>query len=236
MVCLMASEKIVAILLAAGKGERMGPMAVPKQYAKFNNKRLLSHTINAFINHKKINHIIVAIRPEDKRLFQETITEIDHPHAQNIQLVVGGKERQNSVYNALEALQEFNPKYVLIHDGVRPFVSHLLINRIIDGLQKHNGVIPVLPITDSIKRVSNGIVAGSVSRSELYVAQTPQGFSYQNILMCHRLVRFSNHSDDSSVMESYSLPIFTVPGDPKNIKITNEEDLEKFKEVSYINS
>ncbi|WP_338364861.1 2-C-methyl-D-erythritol 4-phosphate cytidylyltransferase [Candidatus Xenohaliotis californiensis] len=219
----MKDNRIAAVVVAAGSGQRMNTESYPKQYIKINGKNLINHAVDAFVNHKKIDKIIIAINPQDQQLFNAAIPQADYP---TIISVAGGKERQNSVCNALEALEQYDPKYVLIHDAARPFLSKALIDRVIKGLELSTGVIPALPITDAIKRIEKNRIVGNVGRSGLYTAQTPQGFVYRDILMCHRLSKFSLHVDDSSLLEAYNLPVTIVLGDYANVKITNAEDLK----------
>lgn len=223
----MQNSKTVAIILASGRGRRMQSLSIPKQYTKINNSTILFHTINAFINNPKINSIMVAIHEDDEELFFDSIKNIKHK--KDINYTFGGPERQKSSLNALEKISEQNPKYVLIHDGVRPFVSQSLINKILETLQTNTSAIPIMPTSEAMKRVIGNKIVGSVNRTGIYTVQTPQGFLYKDIIMCHKLAKFNMHVDDSSMFEAYNLPLTTISGECQNIKITNDNDLQYAK-------
>ena len=141
--------------------------------------------------------------------------------------VYGGPERQDSVRNGLESLEELSPLNVLIHDSVRPFVSHSLIDRILNMLLDGKGCIPGVPIMDAIKLLDDEKIVKSLERSNIWRVQTPQGFPFNQILAAHRSLIGNNLADDAAVAEAYGLSVVVVQGLLDNEKITNKEDLEK---------
>src|SRR6185369_7818610 len=134
---------------------------------------VLRHAVNAFAAHPRIDRVLVAIRPEDRALFDRAVTGLSV-----LQPVPGGAERQDSVRLGLEALAVQVPDRVLIHDGARPFPDAALIDRVIDALDAAPAAIPGLPLGDTIKRVAEGVVRETVDRSQLWRVQTPQGFHF----------------------------------------------------------
>jgi 2-C-methyl-D-erythritol 4-phosphate cytidylyltransferase/2-C-methyl-D-erythritol 2,4-cyclodiphosphate synthase len=117
---------------------------------------------------------------------------------------------------------------VLIHDAARPFIDQFLITRVIQGLETHVGALPCLPVTDTLKRVASGRVTGTVDREELWCAQTPQGFRFEEILAAHRAAARElgrNFTDDASIAEWFGLDVALVEGSEQNRKITTAEDL-----------
>src|SRR6185437_11578535 len=142
---------IYALVLAAGRGTRFGG-TLPKQYLKLNGISLLRHAVNVFVGHPRIDDVLVAIRPEDRAEYDGAVAGLDL-----LPPVPGGAERQDSVRLGLEALAQYRPERVLIHDGARPFPDTALIDRIIDALDGAPASIPGLPLGDTIKRVAAGV-------------------------------------------------------------------------------
>jgi 2-C-methyl-D-erythritol 4-phosphate cytidylyltransferase/2-C-methyl-D-erythritol 2,4-cyclodiphosphate synthase len=161
-----------------------------------------------------------VIHPDDRALYEEAAAGLDLPPP-----VAGGATRQESVLRGLEGLRAAAPETVLIHDGVRPLVDAALIDRVIDGLAEHVAVLPALPVTDTLKRVADDHVLGTVERAGLFRAQTPQGFRYPAILDAHRRQAGSAMTDDVALAEAAGIAVAVVAGDECNLKITAPEDL-----------
>jgi len=211
----------VALIVSAGRGRRISGKT-PKQYLPLGGETILSKTARAFINHKKIDAVRIVIHPDDQDLY-DTATE----GLNLLSPVYGGPERQDSVRNGLESLEELSPLNVLIHDSVRPFVSHSLIDRILNMLLDGKGCIPGVPIMDAIKLLDDGKIVKSLEKSNIWRVQTPQGFPFDKILAAHRSLIGNNFADDAAVAEAYGLSVVVVQGLLDNEKITNKEDLEK---------
>ncbi len=211
----------VALIVSAGRGRRISGKT-PKQYLPLGGETILSKTARAFINHKKIDAVRIVIHPDDQDLYDTATGGL-----KLLSPVYGGPERQDSVRNGLESLEELSPLNVLIHDSVRPFVSHSLIDRILNMLLDGKGCIPGVPIMDAIKLIDDGKIVKSLERSNIWRVQTPQGFPFDQILAAHRSLIGNNLADDAAVAEAYGLSVVVVQGLLDNEKITNKEDLEK---------
>ncbi|HEX6442110.1 MAG TPA: bifunctional 2-C-methyl-D-erythritol 4-phosphate cytidylyltransferase/2-C-methyl-D-erythritol 2,4-cyclodiphosphate synthase [Stellaceae bacterium] len=208
-----------ALIVAAGRGSRFGG-PLPKQYLPLAGGTILRHAVTAFSAHPRIDGVLVAIRPEDRAIFEQALAGLSL-----LPPVDGGAERQDSVRLGLEALAERRPERVLIHDGARPFPSPDLIDRVLDGLDRAPAAIPCLPLGDTIKRVEDGQVRETVDRSALWRAQTPQGFHFDAILRAHQAAAGRVLTDDAAVAEAAGLAPIVVAGSEENLKVTTTEDL-----------
>ena len=214
------SEKTSVIIVAAGVGKRMG-RSVAKQYLKLKEKPILLHTLNGF-NITEIDEIIVVIKEEDKDLFEELILdEIDF----EIKIAYGGKERIDSVRKGIEKLSE-DSEIVLIHDGVRPFISRNIIRKNIEVASREGTALTAVPTKDTVKVVEDGVVETTPDRASIYLAQTPQSFRKDILIKAYDEIESSERiTDDSMVVEKLGINIYIVEGSYDNIKITTEEDL-----------
>ncbi|MGH6873821.1 MAG: 2-C-methyl-D-erythritol 4-phosphate cytidylyltransferase, partial [Aestuariivirgaceae bacterium] len=210
------------LILAAGSGSRAGG-ELAKQYQLIAGKPLLRHTLEAFCGHPAIDSVQVVISSADEARFKAVASELDL-----MPPVSGGATRQESGRLGLESLACAPPRNVLIHDAARPFVSAFLIDAVLAGLEHHEGAIPAMPVTETLKRAPSGLIAGTVDREGLWAAQTPQGFRYGLIREAHNhaaaagLVRFT---DDAAVAEWAGIEVAVVPGEQANVKLTTLEDL-----------
>lgn len=187
---------------------------------------MLTRSIAPFAKHPRVADILVVIHPGDEALYESAST----PFAGRLlRAVRGGARRQDSVRAGLEVLARDAPTAVLIHDAARPFVQPDLISRVIDGLDAHQGALPCLPVTDTLKWISHGQVIGTAERDQLWRAQTPQGFRFEAILAAHRAAikdPARNFTDDAGVAEWFGLDVTLVEGAEDNRKITTAEDLK----------
>ena len=225
-------EKIVALITACGRGNRFNRgEGIPKQYLPLAGYPMLRHSILAFLNHPKVSDVICVIHPDDLELYEDAIRGLDL-----LNPVFGGESRQASIRLGLEELAEYLPHKVLIHDGVRPFVSKRIINGILEKLESHPAVIPAIAVEDTIKKIGDGRIEWTLERENLWRAQTPQGFLYQDILNSHIAFKDLNFTDDSALNEYAGIPVAIVPGSQNNFKITTEEDYERAKHmVTFLN-
>jgi 2-C-methyl-D-erythritol 4-phosphate cytidylyltransferase/2-C-methyl-D-erythritol 2,4-cyclodiphosphate synthase len=210
---------VYALVVAAGRGSRFGG-ALPKQYLSLDGVSLLRHAVAAFAEHPRVADVLVAIRPEDRELFDCAVAGLGV-----MAPVAGGPTRQDSVRLGLEALTGCRPEQVLIHDGARPFPDSGLIDRVIAGLDEAPAAIPCLPLRDTIKRAEDGVIRATIDRSGLWRAQTPQGFHFEAILAAHRAAAGCQLTDDSAVAEAAGLAPVLVAGSEDNLKVTTAEDL-----------
>src|SRR3954452_5601961 len=210
---------VFALVVAAGRGTRFGG-AVPKQYLPLGTGTVLRHAITAFARHNQISGVQVVIRDEDRAGFAAATAGLSL-----LRPVPGGAERQDSVRLGLEALVPYDPSLVLIHDGARPFPDAGLIDRVLDALDLAPAAIPALPLGDTIKRVEDGVIRGTVDRALLWRAQTPQGFHFAPILMAHRAAAGQVLTDDAAIAEAAGLAPVVVAGSEENLKVTTAHDL-----------
>lgn len=216
-------EKIVGVILAGGRGSRMGA-EVSKQFIEIDEKPIIYHTIKAFEKCDKISDIILVLPSNEIDYFKEKIlNRFDF----NISAIVeGGKERQDSVYNALKYIDDC--EIVLIHDGARPFVNLNIINKGIEFAKEFGASAPGVMPKDTIKvKNQESFSESTPDRSTLMAIQTPQCFNYKLIRQCHEKVKEQNISvtDDTMVAEMFGNKVYLYEGDYKNIKVTTPEDL-----------
>jgi 2-C-methyl-D-erythritol 4-phosphate cytidylyltransferase/2-C-methyl-D-erythritol 2,4-cyclodiphosphate synthase len=223
---------IATLIVAAGRGARAASESGrPKQYCPIGGTPMIERTIAAFAEHPRVEDILVVIHPDDLALYEAA----SRPFANRLRAAVpGGARRQDSVRVGLEALAEEAPASVLIHDAARPFVDAELISRVIDTLDTHAGALPCLPVTDTLKRASQGRITGTVERDQLFRAQTPQGFRFEAILAAHRAACSQidrEFTDDAGIAEWFGLDVALVEGSDKNRKLTTTEDLRMADEM-----
>ncbi|HEX3863942.1 MAG TPA: bifunctional 2-C-methyl-D-erythritol 4-phosphate cytidylyltransferase/2-C-methyl-D-erythritol 2,4-cyclodiphosphate synthase [Stellaceae bacterium] len=208
-----------ALIVAAGRGSRFGGV-MPKQYLPLGGGSVLRHAVSAFATHPRIAGVQVVIRAEDRVAYETALSGLSL-----LPPIPGGAERQDSVRLGLEGLLAHRPRQVLIHDGARPFPDAALIDRVLDALDRHPAAIPALPVGDTIKRVEDGHIRETLDRSQLWRAQTPQGFHFDAILEAHRTAAGRVLTDDAAVAEAAGLAPIIVAGDENNLKVTTTHDL-----------
>lgn len=215
-----------AIIVAAGQGTRMGG-AVCKQYLPLNGLPILARTLSVFTRSNLFQEIILVVAASEMANCRHRILE-GLPGAQSIRLVAGGRERQESVCNGIEACRAREDDIVIIHDGVRPFVSRDILERCLEGVQKNGACIAAIPTSDTLKVVNTGgLISETLPRANIWQAQTPQGFRLGLIREAHRLARHEGFSgtDDAQLMERLGQGVAIVTGSRFNIKVTTPEDL-----------
>ena len=211
------NEKKFAIIVAGGSGSRM-QSEIPKQFLFLKDKPIIAHTINTFL---KCNcHIIVVLPENHLNTFKNTL--LTHCDSENIELVIGGKTRFESVKNGLSSVNE--NALVAIHDAVRPFVTTEIINTSFETAKEYGSAICSVDLKDSIRFVSK---SGNESkdRTQFKLIQTPQTFQSTLLLAAYSQEYNDSFTDDASVLEANGGKIQLIEGDYKNIKITTPEDL-----------
>ena len=209
--------KKVAIIVAGGKGVRMNS-EVPKQFLLLKDNPVLMHTIEKFSHLEEIILVLPKIQIEHWNSLCKTYN-FNVPH----KIVEGGETRFHSVKNGLEKVD--NNSIVAIHDGVRPLLSNILIDNLISETKSKIGVIPVVPLKDSVRK-GKGENSFHIDRSNLYKVQTPQCFLSSDIKDAYTQKFSDSFTDDASVFESNGGNITTFLGEESNLKITIEEDLK----------
>lgn len=216
---------VAAIIPAAGQGRRMKEK-INKQYLQLDRRPILSHTLKACLDSAAFSQIIVVVTPGEEELFRRDVLLPWFPHS-NIIIATGGKERQNSVRNALAVLED-EIEYVCVHDGVRPLADVPLILNCLEKAKEHGAVIAAVPVKDTIKQVdSNGQVLSTPDRQTLWAVQTPQVFRRDWLESAHQQAQKEGlqATDDAALLEHYGHPVFVVCGSYANLKVTTPEDL-----------
>lgn len=207
-----------AIIVAAGKGTR-ADQRLPKQFADWRGKPLIAHSVQTLVD-AGASPIIIAI-PKGAEL-QATIALEGFS---NIRFVNGGETRHQSVYNALEELAEFEPGLVLIHDAARPDVPREVIERLLGGLARHHGAIPVLEVVDTLLQAQGDLMGETAPRGTMRRVQTPQAFHFSAILGAHRgWPGGPVATDDAQVLRESGGNVVLVEGDERLKKMTFAED------------
>jgi len=233
--------KISVIIPASGAGTRLGG-SIPKQFLHLNGEPILRRTLGIFdmlgncyegstdrnINEQSASclecvEIAVAV-PEE---YLATVAEYDL--ATPLHIIPGGKTRAESVYSALQAISPYT-EIVLIHDGIRPFVTPETIRAVAQAAATYGAAIAATPVIDTIKQAdAQGKITSTPARSTLWQAQTPQGFTYEIVTRAYAAAYadgiLSTATDDASLAERLNIPVHIVPSPPTNIKITTQTDL-----------
>lgn len=216
----------VAIVVAAGKGTRLGG-ARPKQFLELRGVPLIIHTLRQFERCQEINEVITVLPAEDTAGFESLTKQFELKKAGRI--VAGGVTRAQSVRNGLNAIDD--AEIVAVHDGVRPFVTPEEIDKTVVAARENAAAVLTAPVADTIKRVHDGRVVETVSRAELRRALTPQCFRFGILKRAYETLDELESAgieitDDSLLVERLGVEIVTVEGSARNIKITKEEDLD----------
>lgn len=206
------------ILLCAGSGKRTG-LTYNKIFYKWKDKTVYEMTINTFLDDDKCKQVIVVTKENEI----EELKKLSNDH--RIEYTWGGKERQDSVYNGIQLV---NNEYVLIHDGARPFVSYENIKELLTCLNTNDACLLMVPCIDTVKEVVNGKVVKTLNRANLMQAQTPQAFKTDLIKDVYKKAIDDNFiaTDDSQLVECFSdTEIKYIIGNYDNKKITTKDDL-----------
>ena len=215
-------KDVSGIILVAGSSTRYGK-GVNKNFEKIHGRSVLSYSLRVLMNHPKIQDLVLVIREEDFPIVQAILSqeELTKP----LQIVVGGKTRQESVHHALIRTDS---SYVLIHDGARPGLQESFIDSCLSFIPQYQGIIVGVKSKDTIKIVNSaGEIVSSTNRNHTWLAQTPQCFDRELLLRLHEKYKGEEGiTDDAMLLEKEGIPVRMVEGDYKNIKITTIEDLE----------
>ncbi|MEU5694698.1 2-C-methyl-D-erythritol 4-phosphate cytidylyltransferase [Actinosynnema sp. NPDC020468] len=216
---------VVALVPAAGRGERLG-YGMPKALVPVNGVPLLVRAVRGLLDSGRVRHVVVAAPPADVDVVS-TVTAPSASAGGAVHVVAGGAERSDSVRLALEyALREIpGTTVVLVHDAARAFTPSAVVAAVVDAVEAgHPAVVPVLPVTDTVKEVDDrGVVTSTPDRARLRIVQTPQGFAADVLLRAHESGLHA--TDDAGLVERLGVPVLTVPGHQDALKITTPFDL-----------
>ena len=217
----------VAIVVAAGKGTRLGG-ARPKQFLELRGVPVIIHTLRQFERCQEINEVITVLPAEDTAGFESLTKQFELKKAGRA--VPGGATRAQSVRNGLNAIADAD--IVAVHDGVRPFVTPEEIDQVVAAAREKGAAILTSPVADTIKRVQDGRIIETVARAELRRALTPQCFRFAILKRAYETLDELESTglevtDDSFLVERIGIAPTAVNGSARNIKITNAEDLKQ---------
>ena len=212
--------RVAAILVAAGSGSRFGA-ETPKQFLSLAGKPVIRLAAEALAAHVEL------LQPVgDAAAIEGALAGLSH-----LPPVPGGATRQASVRAGLAALEASATDVVLVHDAARPLIPAGTIPALLAALENTAAAIPAVPVADTLKRVTAGLIAGTVPRDGLYRAQTPQAFRYRVLLAAHRANSGAAATDDASLLEAIGESVAIVPGSEDNIKLTYAEDLTRLERI-----
>jgi 2-C-methyl-D-erythritol 4-phosphate cytidylyltransferase len=229
--------KVIVIIPAAGLGTRMAGAAkdatkpaLSKQFTELGGIPIIIHTLRKFSALPEVDEIYVALRKSEQEQFRPRLEQ--EKFAKPIKLVEGGDHRQESVANALAAVDASADDIVLVHDAVRPFVDREIIVNVIEQAKKSGAAIAGVPAVDTIKQVERtaegAVITTTVPRERAVLAQTPQGFRFAVIKKAFddAMADGFTGTDEASLVERMGGEVSVVMGSPRNLKITTPGDLE----------
>ena len=236
----MALMKVIAIIPAAGLGTRMAAAETAprsgvgkspsKQFTELHGTPILVHTLRKFAASPAVGEIYVALRKAEAEPFHARLEK--EGLGEKVRLVEGGEHRQQSVANALAAVNASSDDIILVHDAVRPLVDEEIIENVIQGAERHGAAIAGLPAVDTVKQVErsadSAIITATVPRERVVLAQTPQGFRFSVLKKAFDEASADGFvgTDEASLVERSGHEVAVVMGSARNLKITTPADLE----------
>lgn len=212
--------KITAVIVAGGKGKRMGA-GMNKVFLKLCGKEVIAHTVEAFEKNPRIDEIVVVTGAEDIQTASDILKGFHKLSA----IAEGGAERQQSVYKGLAAA---SGDIVLIHDGARALIGQEEIDRVIDDCISYGAAALGVPCKDTLKAADgSGFIAGTIDREKTYLIQTPQAFKSSVIKELHEKAEKDGLqvTDDCAIAEHYGVRVKITEGSYDNLKLTTPEDM-----------
>ena len=225
-----------AIIVAAGKSVRFGD-SLPKQFHLVAGKPLLAWTISAFEKARLIDQIVVVVA-EDFQLFATKEVIDKYKFMKVSKVVTGGENRQISVFNALKSLPG-STKIVAIHDGVRPLILSVDIDRVVATASEHKAAMMAVPVKETVKHVESSVIVKTLERDKIWLAQTPQAFEYNLIRDVHEKCGGDDSNsitDDSFLVEKMGIPVRVIEPSGPNTKVTTPEDMAYVETVLRMRS
>jgi len=211
-----------AIVVAAGRGERMGA-GRPKAFLGLAGEPLLRKAAQVFEDAPSVEAIVVVVPAEETAAARELLAPLHKLRA----VVAGGSRRQDSVLEGMKQVPVGFTGVALVHDAARPLVEVALVEAVVRAASERGAALPVLGLVDTVKRVRDGLVVETVDRAELGAAQTPQGFQFPLLVAAYEAA-FRDRvtvTDEAMAVERLGAPVAAVAGSPRNRKITTPEDL-----------
>ncbi|MBI3358399.1 MAG: 2-C-methyl-D-erythritol 4-phosphate cytidylyltransferase [Nitrospirae bacterium] len=222
-----------AVIVAAGEGKRAGG-AVKKQFAPLAGRPVIIHALTPFFESDVVDQIVCVIAKEDRVALETSMAS--YPALKIDHVIEGGEARQDSVAAGVFFLEKHYPKddLVVVHDGVRPFVTATLIQKVIEAVSNSQGAVAAMKVTDSLKEVdADHLVLRSVPREPVWAMQTPQAFPLGVLAEALRKARDCGFvgTDEADIVQQIGYPILCVSGSPDNIKITTASDLSRAEKM-----
>lgn len=221
--------KVTAIIPAGGYGKRISA-GIHKQLIEISGKPILIHTLEKFQNCSCVDAIIVATAPEILLEVEDMVKKFNITKV--VEVTIGGNERQDSVYNALQTMVYHHSEIVVVHDAVRPFVTCEKICQVISACEETGAAILAVRPKETIKLSGeNSFVEKTLDRNSLWLVQTPQAFYYTILQQAYKKAYTDSFyaTDDSTLVERLGVKVRIVEGLYENIKITTPEDIELAK-------
>jgi 2-C-methyl-D-erythritol 4-phosphate cytidylyltransferase len=221
--------KVFAIIPAGGKGTR-GGTEIPKQYLKFSGKELIVYSLEVFQKNSLVDEIIVSSEPSYFNLINRIKKKYELTKISGI--VEGGKERQDSVFNALKSIKANRDDFIAVHDAARPLLpDNVLTNAVLTAKEKGNALV-CIKARDTLLRGDN-IIKDYIDRNEIYYVQTPQIFKYSDLMKAMKKAFEKNWigTDESMLVKEIGVKINIVEGSILNFKVTDKTDIDLFKKI-----
>ncbi|MBC1609717.1 2-C-methyl-D-erythritol 4-phosphate cytidylyltransferase [Listeria welshimeri] len=217
------------IFLAAGQGKRMNAQK-NKMWLDLVGEPIFIHALRPFLADNRCSKVIVVCQETERKHVEKLMQQL-HVAKKRIEIVKGGKERQDSVAAGLGRCG--NESVVLVHDGARPFVTIDIIDRLLSGVKENKAAICAVKVKDTVKRVIDNLVQETVDRENLWQIQTPQAFELHILQKAHQLAKEEQFlgTDEASLVERIPWPVATVQGSYYNIKLTTPEDMPLAKAI-----
>ncbi len=220
------TPRVGVVIAAAGSSTRYGGAAF-KQLEDLNGSPLYLHSVKAALNTPGITHVVIVVPIGHAAAFEEA-KRLQGGHSR-ITIVQGGALRRDSVYLGLLKLRDLGMDYALVHDAARAFVTEEIIIDVMEATIEFGAAIAAIPVVDTLKIVSDGVIDATIPRESLWRAQTPQGASLEVLLEAYHaaITQDFNATDEASVLEHAGVAVHVVLGDESNFKVTYPEDLER---------
>ena len=212
---------VTALIVAAGKGERLGG-ELPKQYRPIGGKPVLRWAVEALAGHPSIDQVRVVIGEGHEQMASDALAGLRVGD-----FIRGGSERSDSVVSGLQAIGEGT---VLVHDAARPFCPPAVVDRLLTALEGNDGAVPVLPVTDTLA-LGDAFLDSSVDRKRMLRVQTPQAFHVEDLIYAYEEAGRSSATDESTIMLAAGLKVAAVEGDPMLEKLTTPADWQRAEAI-----